>query len=198
VRPRLVRESRPTPQWPPYDRAAPTSTQLTRSGQWYGICEGELVRRASSLLGTRPNPIGLQRQILPWGPGTEFFKSSSVHTAAFYNGMRADPASGAHSGGDAYLVTAQWNIFWSSDQRTGHAERQNPTGINSSRPNALLEHHIVLAVSPCGPQARRPSSSSLRPRAEVNHYETTGALCPLVRVRRFPAELPQPRQPSRK
>jgi alpha-D-xyloside xylohydrolase len=107
------------------------------------------------------------------GPGTEFFNTYPLfHTAAFYNGMRADmPERALILARDAYLG-AQHNgtIFWSSDigPTWDVLQRQVPTGINfvaSGMPYGW--QYLPAYHKPERPVLIDPSDA----RDEVGHYD---------------------------
>ena len=113
------------------------------------------------------------------GPGTEYFNIYPLfHTAAFYNGMRADMKQRALIlARDAYLG-AQHNgtIFWSSDisGNWDTLRRQVPTGINfvaSGMPYWSTDiggwQYLPAIHKPERPVLVDPSDA----RAEVGHYD---------------------------
>ncbi len=123
----------------PYDRAgSDIDSTNSDAARWYwGIVEQNYVAKGFDAFWadeTEPDlpPNGSYFKI---GPGTEYFNVYPLfHTAAFYNGMRADMKERALIlARDSYLG-AQHNgtIFWSSDisPTWDTLKRQVPTGIN--------------------------------------------------------------------
>ena len=123
----------------PYDRAgSDIDTTNPAAAKWYwNIVKTNYVAKGFDAFWadeTEPDlpPNGSYFHI---GPGTEFFNTYPLfHTAAFYNGMRADMKERALIlARDAYLG-AQHNgtIFWSSDisGNWDTLRRELPTGIN--------------------------------------------------------------------
>jgi alpha-D-xyloside xylohydrolase len=123
----------------PYDRAgSDIDTTNPAAAKWYwSIVKQNYVAKGFDAFWadeTEPDlpPNGSYFHV---GPGTEFFNVYPLfHTAAFYNGMRADTSQRALIlARDAYLG-AQHNgtIFWSSDisGNWDTLKRQIPTGIN--------------------------------------------------------------------
>ncbi len=123
----------------PYDRAgSDIDTTNADAAKWYW----SVIRDSYVAMGfdafwadeTEPD-LSPNGSYLKVGPGTEFFNVYPLfHTAAFYNGMRADMRERALIlARDAYLG-AQHNgtIFWSSDisGNWDTLRRQVPTGIN--------------------------------------------------------------------
>ena len=123
----------------PYDRAgSDIDTTNPDAAKWYwSIVKENYVAKGFDAFWadeTEPDlpPNGSYFHV---GPGTEFFNVYPLfHTAAFYNGMRADMKERALIlARDSYLG-AQHNgaIFWSSDisPNWDTLKRQVPTGIN--------------------------------------------------------------------
>jgi alpha-D-xyloside xylohydrolase len=123
----------------PYDRAgSDIDTTNPDAAKWYwGIIKENYVAKGFDAFWadeTEPDlpPNGSYYKI---GPGTQYFNVYPLfHTAAFYNGMRADMKERALIlARDSYLG-AQHNgaIFWSSDISPDWdtLKRQVPTGIN--------------------------------------------------------------------
>jgi alpha-D-xyloside xylohydrolase len=123
----------------PYDRAgSDIDTTDPDAAKWYwGIVRENYVSKGFDAFWmdeTEPDlpPNGSYFKI---GPGTQFFNVYPLfHTAAIYNGMRADTAQRAWIlARDSYLG-AQHNgaIFWSSDIDSDWdtLKRQVPTGLN--------------------------------------------------------------------
>jgi alpha-D-xyloside xylohydrolase len=125
----------------PYDRAgSDLDTTNPDAAKWYWkIIKENYVEKGFDAFWadeTEPDlpPNGSYFKI---GPGTQYFNAYPLfHTAAFYNGMRADMKERALIlARDSYLG-AQHNgtIFWSSDisPNWDTLKRQVPTGINVS------------------------------------------------------------------
>ncbi len=123
----------------PYDRAgSDIDTTNPDAAKWYwGIVKDNYVAKGFDAFWadeTEPDvpPNGSYFKV---GPGTQYFNAYPLfHTAAFYNGMRADMKERALIlARDSYLG-AQHNgtIFWSSDisPNWDTLKRQVPTGIN--------------------------------------------------------------------
>jgi alpha-D-xyloside xylohydrolase len=123
----------------PYDKAgSDIDTTNPDAASWYwGIVKENYVDKGFDAFWadeTEPDvpPNGSYFKV---GPGTQFFNVYPLfHTAAFYNGMRADTKARALIlARDSYLG-AQHNgtIFWSSDisPNWDTLKRQVPTGIN--------------------------------------------------------------------
>lgn len=123
----------------PYDRAgSDIDTTNPVAAKWYwGIVKENYVAKGFDAFWadeTEPDlpPNGSYFKV---GPGTQYFNVYPLfHTAAFYNGMRADMKERALIlARDSYLG-AQHNgtIFWSSDIKPDWdtLKRQVPTGIN--------------------------------------------------------------------
>jgi alpha-D-xyloside xylohydrolase len=167
----------------PYDRAgSDIDTTNPDAAKWYW----DVIRKNYVAKGfdafwadeTEPDlpPNGSYFHI---GPGTEFFNAYPLfHTAAFYNGMRADMQERALIlARDSYLG-AQHNgaIFWSSDisPTWDVLQRQVPTGINfvaSGMPYWSTDiggwQYLPGYHKPERPVLIDPSDA----RAEVGHYD---------------------------
>ncbi len=123
----------------PYDRAgADIDTTNPEAAKWYWniVRENYTAKGFDSFWADETEPdLPPNGSFWHIGPGTEFFNVFPLfHTAAFYNGMRADTKQRAVIlARDAYLG-AQHNgaIFWSSDisANWNTLKRQVPTGIN--------------------------------------------------------------------
>ena len=123
----------------PYDRAgADIDTTNPDAAKWYwGIVKENFVQKGFDAFWadeTEPDiePAGSYYHV---GPGTQFFNIYPLfHTAAFYNGMRADMHERALILARASYLGAQHNgtIFWSSDisGTWDTLKRQVPTGID--------------------------------------------------------------------
>jgi len=167
----------------PYDRAgSDIDTTNPAAAKWYwNIVKQNYVAKGFDAFWadeTEPDipPNGSYFHV---GPGTEFFNVYPLfHTAAFYDGMRADSSQRALIlARDAYLG-AQHNgaIFWSSDI-TGNwdtLQRQIPTGIDfvaSGMPYWSTDiggwQYLPAYHKPDRPPLIDPSDA----RAEVGHYD---------------------------
>ncbi len=123
----------------PYDRAgSDIDTTNPDAAKWYWkiIKENYVEKGFDAFWADETEPdLPPNGSYLHVGPGTEYFNIYPLfHTAAFYNGMRADMNQRALIlARDAYLG-AQHNgtIFWSSDisPTWDTLRRQVPTGIN--------------------------------------------------------------------
>ncbi len=123
----------------PYDRAgADIDTTDPAAAKWYWniIRESYIAKGFDAFWADETEPdLPPNGSFWHIGPGTQFFNVFPLfHTAAFYNGMRADTHGRALIlARDAYLG-AQHNgaIFWSSDISANWdtLKRQVPTGIN--------------------------------------------------------------------
>ena len=123
----------------PYDRAgSDIDTTNPDAAKWYWsvIKQSYVAMGFDSFWADETEPdISPNGSFFKVGPGTEFFNVYPLfHTAAFYNGMRADMRERALIlSRDAY-IGAQHNgtIFWSSDisGNWDTLKRQVPTGIN--------------------------------------------------------------------
>lgn len=123
----------------PYDRAgSDIDTTNPDAAKWYwNIVKENYVAKGFDAFWsdeTEPDlePSGSYFHI---GPGTQFFNLYPLfHTAAFYNGMRADMKERAFVLARASYLGAQHNgtTFWSSDisPNWDTLKRQVPTGIN--------------------------------------------------------------------
>jgi alpha-D-xyloside xylohydrolase len=167
----------------PYDRAgSDIDTTNPAAAKWYwNIVKQNYVAKGFDAFWadeTEPDlpPNGSYFHV---GPGTEFFNVYPLfHTAAFYNGMRADTSQRALIlARDAYLG-AQHNgtIFWSSDisGNWDTLKRQIPTGINfvaSGMPYWSTDiggwQYLPAYHKPDRPVLIDPSDA----RAEVGHYD---------------------------
>ncbi len=123
----------------PYDKAgSDIDTTNPDAAKWYwNIVKENYVKKGFDAFWadeTEPD-IPPNNSYLHVGPGTQFFNVYPLfHTAAFYNGMRADTHQRALIlARDSYLG-AQHNgtIFWSSDidPNWDTLKRQVPTGLN--------------------------------------------------------------------
>ena len=123
----------------PYDKAGSDIDSTNPDAQkWYWsiVKENYVAKGFDAFWADETEPdIPPNGSFLHIGPGTEFFNTYPLfHTAAFYNGMRADMHERALIlARDSYLG-AQHNgtIFWSSDisGNWDTLKRQVPTGIN--------------------------------------------------------------------
>lgn len=123
----------------PYDRAgSDIDTTNPDAAQWYWnvIKENYVAEGFDSFWADETEPdLPPNGSYFHVGPGTQFFNVYPLfHTAAFYNGMRADmPERALILARDSYLG-AQHNgtIFWSSDisPNWDTLRRSVPTGIN--------------------------------------------------------------------
>jgi alpha-D-xyloside xylohydrolase len=167
----------------PYDRAgSDIDTTNPDAARWYwNVIRQNYVAKGFDAFWadeTEPDlpPNGSYFHI---GPGTEYFNVYPLfHTAAFYNGMRADTTQRALIlARDAYLG-AQHNgtIFWSSDisGNWDTLKRQIPTGINfvaSGMPYWSTDiggwQYLPAYHKPERPVLIDPSDA----RAEVGHYD---------------------------
>ena len=167
----------------PYDHAgSDIDTTNPEAAKWYwGVVKENYVDKGFDAFWadeTEPDlsPNGSYFHI---GPGTEFFNTYPLfHTAAFYNGMRADMKERALIlARDAY-PGAQHNgaIFWSSDiaPTWDVMKRQVPTGINfvaSGMPYWSTDiggwQGLPYSHTPERPVLIDPSDA----RAEVGHYD---------------------------
>ena len=167
----------------PYDRAgSDIDTTNPAAAKWYwNIVKTNYVTKGFDAFWadeTEPDlpPNGSYFHI---GPGTEFFNTYPLfHTAAFYNGMRADMKERALIlARDAYLG-AQHNgtIFWSSDisGNWDTLKRELPTGINfvaSGTPYWSTDiggwQYLPAYHKPDRPVLIDPSDA----RDEVGHYD---------------------------
>jgi alpha-D-xyloside xylohydrolase len=123
----------------PYDKAgSDIDTTNPDAAKWYWsvVKENYVDKGFDSFWADETEPdIPPNGSYFKIGPGTQFFNAYPLfHTAAFYNGMRADMQQRALVlARDSYLG-AQHNgaIFWSSDisPNWDTLKRQVPTGIN--------------------------------------------------------------------
>ncbi len=123
----------------PYDRAGSdidTTNPAAAAWYWKTIRESYVAKGFDSFWADETEPdLPPNGSYFHLGPGTEFFNAYPLfHTAAFFDGMRAEmPERALILARDAYLG-AQRNgtIFWSSDIAPSWdtLRRQVPTGIN--------------------------------------------------------------------
>jgi alpha-D-xyloside xylohydrolase len=167
----------------PYDKAgSDIDTTNPEAAKWYwSIIKENYVDKGFDAFWadeTEPDlpPNGSYFRV---GPGTQFFNVYPLfHTAAFYNGMRADMHERALIlARDSYLG-AQHNgaIFWSSDisPNWDTLKRQVPTGINftaSGMPYWSTDiggwQGLPYAHTPAHPPLLDPSDA----RDNVGHYD---------------------------
>jgi alpha-D-xyloside xylohydrolase len=167
----------------PYDRAgSDIDTTDPDAARWYWsvIKENYVAKGFDAFWADETEPdLPPNGSYLHVGPGTEYFNIYPLfHTAAFYNGMRADMKQRALIlARDAYLG-AQHNgtIFWSSDisGNWDTLRRQVPTGINfvaSGMPYWSTDiggwQYLPAIHKPERPVLVDPSDA----RAEVGHYD---------------------------
>jgi alpha-D-xyloside xylohydrolase len=167
----------------PYDHAgSDIDTTNPEAAKWYwGIVKENYVDKGfDSFWADETEPdLSPNESYFHVGPGTEYFNTYPLfHTAAFYNGMRADMKERALIlARDAY-PGAQHNgaIFWSSDisPTWDVMKRQVPTGINfvaSGMPYWSTDiggwQGLPYSHTPERPVLIDPSDA----RAEVGHYD---------------------------
>jgi alpha-D-xyloside xylohydrolase len=167
----------------PYDRAGSdidTTNPAAAAWYWNIVKENYVAKGFDAFWADETEPdLPPNGSYFHVGPGTEFFNVYPLfHTAAFYNGMRADTSQRALVlARDAYLG-AQHNgtIFWSSDisGNWDTLKRQVPTGINfvaSGMPYWSTDiggwQYLPANHKPDRPVLIDPSDA----RAEVGHYD---------------------------
>lgn len=123
----------------PYDRAgSDIDTTNSDAAKWYWkiIKENYVDKGFDAFWADETEPdLPPNGSYLAIGPGTQYFNTYPLfHTAAFYNGMRADMKERALILARDSYIGAQHNgtIFWSSDisPNWDTLKRQVPTGIN--------------------------------------------------------------------
>jgi alpha-D-xyloside xylohydrolase len=167
----------------PYDRAgSDIDTTNPDAAKWYWstIKENYVDKGFDSFWADETEPdVPPNGSYFKIGPGTQFFNVYPLfHTAAFYNGMRADMKERALIlARDSYLG-AQHNgtIFWSSDisPNWDTLKRQVPTGINftaSGMPYWSTDiggwQGLPYTHTPAHPPLLDPSDA----RDNVGHYD---------------------------
>jgi len=167
----------------PYDKAgSDIDTTNPDAAKWYWntVKENYVAKGFDAFWADETEPdIPPNGSYFKIGPGTEFFNVYPLfHTAAFYNGMRADMKQRALIlARDSYLG-AQHNgaIFWSSDisPNWDTLKRQVPTGINfaaSGMPYWSTDiggwQALPYAHIPAHPPLLNPSDA----RENIAHYD---------------------------